>query len=252
MPNSHSCPLLLVSVRTPVEAAAALSGGADIVDAKEPARGALGAVSLPAFRRIATAVGGERPVTAALGDATDAATAQHEAAAYRAAGAAFVKLGFAGVPSRDGILALLTAAARGATPGRVVAVAYADFDRAGTPPPEVILEIACDVRVGGMLLDTADKSGPGMTQLLALERLAFLADAAHRHGLLLALAGRLRPEDLPDLRRSGADIIGVRGAACDTGRLGTVTAERVHQLRALCRPPADLRPAPARLTVPRV
>ena len=36
---------LLVSVRSAVEVAPALAGGADIIDAKEPDRGSLGAVS---------------------------------------------------------------------------------------------------------------------------------------------------------------------------------------------------------------
>ena len=35
---------LLVSVRSAAEVAAALAGGADIIDAKEPSRGGLGAV----------------------------------------------------------------------------------------------------------------------------------------------------------------------------------------------------------------
>src|SRR5437764_823524 len=51
---------LLVSVRGPVEARAALAGGADVIDAKDPARGALGAVSaerLAAIRRTVGAAG---------------------------------------------------------------------------------------------------------------------------------------------------------------------------------------------------
>ena len=47
---------LLVSVRNATEAAAARAGGADIIDAKEPAAGALGAVRLTTFEDIVDAV----------------------------------------------------------------------------------------------------------------------------------------------------------------------------------------------------
>jgi uncharacterized protein (UPF0264 family) len=40
-------------------------------------------------------------------------------------------------------------------------------------------------------------------------------------------------DDFAFVRDAGADIVGVRGAACEGGRSGRVTAERVHLLRAL-------------------
>ena len=49
---------LLVSVRSEEEARAALAGGAEIIDAKEPSRGALGAVEIGVLREIVR--GGER------------------------------------------------------------------------------------------------------------------------------------------------------------------------------------------------
>lgn len=47
---------LLVSVRDAGEARAALAGGAEIVDAKDPARGSIGAVSPEALQGIRLAV----------------------------------------------------------------------------------------------------------------------------------------------------------------------------------------------------
>ena len=40
------------------------------------------------------------------------------------------------------------------------------------------------------------------------------------------------PDDLKRARRLGADIVGVRGSACEGGREGTVSAARVRALRA--------------------
>ena len=51
----------------------------------------------------------------------------------------------------------------------------------------------------------------------------------------VALAGRLRRTDLAIARDAGADIAGVRGAACEGGRTGTVTSARVRELVDLVR-----------------
>jgi (5-formylfuran-3-yl)methyl phosphate synthase len=55
---------------------------------------------------------------------------------------------------------------------------------------------------------------------------------AHAAGLQVALAGALRAEDLPVVRETGADIAGVRSAACrDSLRAGHLDPERVRALR---------------------
>ena len=43
---------LLVSVSNPTEARRAVDGGADVIDAKDPLNGALGAVSLDTLRQV--------------------------------------------------------------------------------------------------------------------------------------------------------------------------------------------------------
>src|SRR6266571_9545007 len=117
---------LLVRVRW---ASAALAGGADVIDAKDPLAGALGAVSVEVLREIYAAVARRRPVTAALGDAGDEAAIERAARTFVAAGAALVKVGFAGIAGAGRVATLTTAAVRGAQAmtngnGGVVAVAY--------------------------------------------------------------------------------------------------------------------------------
>jgi uncharacterized protein (UPF0264 family) len=222
---------LLVSVADAIDAAAALDGGADIVDAKDPRTGALGAVSLAVFREIRARVGGASPVSAALGDAEDEVAVARAARAFADAGAAFVKVGVPAAADANRVERLLAAAVRGAA-GRcgVVAVAYAEAADAASAMPAVA------VRAGarGVLLDTADKRGPGLRRLLPPERLRAWVGAAQQTGLLVALAGKLDAADLPQIAALGADIGGIRGAACDGGRMGRVTAERVRHCRAAC------------------
>src|SRR5256885_4242496 len=119
---------LLVSVRGSVEARAALAGGADVIDAKDPARGALGPVQRDRLAAIRRVVGAARPVSAALGDADDDAMAAAAAAAAR--GVAFVKLGLGGGASE----APARSPARPAPPGAPSAPPFGPGAHPGPPP----------------------------------------------------------------------------------------------------------------------
>ena len=227
---------LLVSVGSATEAVAALAGGADVIDAKDSLAGALGAVSVEALREIHDAVAGSRPVTAALGDATDEVRVEHDARTFAGAGATLVKVGFAGIACAERVEALTAAAVRGAAAGRhgqsgVVVVAYADSDRAKSLPPDAFVTLAARAGAEGVILDTADKAGPGLRGLVSPGALAAWVADVHDAGLFVALAGRLTSADFPFVRDAGADIAGVRGAACDGGRRGRVTSDRVRLLR---------------------
>ena len=223
---------LLVSVKNAEEAIAALAGGADLIDAKDPAAGALGAVSLGVLRDIHSTVAGLRPVSAALGDAIDEAAIEQSAWAYALGGASLVKIGFAGVSSRMRVGDLITAAMRGAAHhADVIAVAYADADRARSLDPRLIVEAAVHAGAAGVLLDTADKHGPGLRALMTPAALGAWVTAAHDAGLRVALAGKLSADDLEFVRDAGADIAGVRGAACESERTSQIVPGKVRELR---------------------
>ncbi|MGH7527643.1 MAG: (5-formylfuran-3-yl)methyl phosphate synthase, partial [Gemmatimonadales bacterium] len=231
---------LLVSVRSAAEVAAALAGGADIIDAKEPARGALGAVDPAVLGRIAAEVPGAVPLSIALGDlrtVREVEGAIAGAGVRRREGGVYLKIGFAGVRSEIRIAELIAAAVAltRARPGRpaVVAVAYADDARADALSPATIAGIAAAVGAAGVLLDTYRKDEGDLfswTSPAALRR--WTADA-RGHGLLAATAGSLGLESVAAAMAAGPDIIGVRGAACEGGREGVVDAERVRALRAI-------------------
>ena len=226
---------LLVSVRNASEAAAALAGGADIVDAKEPSNGPLGQVSPAALASIASAVAGGAPVSAALGDAgrDDIVRGAHAAARVHAA---FVKVGFAGMRGRlDAAADVLTSVVNSAAAGLVL-VAYADYEKVAAPPPDDVIALADCSRAAGVLLDTCDKCGPSLTTLMTSDSLRSFVARARGSGRIVAIAGSLTIDDLDRVHDAGADIAGVRGAACDNGRNGVVSESRVRALgRALRR-----------------
>ena len=226
---------LLVSCASPLDARAAVDGGAGIVDAKDPSRGALGAVTVDTFRRLAAAVAGRRPLTAAMGEPESAASVEADARMFARLGARLVKVGFARGLDRSTVVALARAAVDGAGScgAGVVLVAYADRPEEGLSSA-MLLDVASSAGAAGVLLDTTDKRGPRLTGLVSAAALTAWVERAHQRSLTVALAGRLRADDLPTVRRCGADVAGVRGAACTGGRAGVVDVARVRDLVHAC------------------
>src|SRR5687768_14023842 len=93
---------LLVSVRSAAEVGAALLGAADIIDAKEPARGSLGPVSASTLAEILARVPPECPFSVAMGDLAspeEVITAFGSLDLPVREAPTYLKLGFAGVRS---------------------------------------------------------------------------------------------------------------------------------------------------------
>jgi uncharacterized protein (UPF0264 family) len=232
---------LLVSVVDAGEARLAAAAGADIIDVKNPAEGSLGAPAPAVIAGVRAAVPGELAVSAAIGDMPDLpGTAALAALGAARSGASFVKVGLWGVSTEAQAVVLLGAVrdAIADVPGTVVvAGAYADAQRVAHAPlaPELLPGVAQAAGVEVCLLDTAVKDGRGLLDWLSPDALTALVADAHDAGLQVALAGALRAEDLPVVGATGADIAGVRSAACsDHQRSGPLDAGRVRALRAAC------------------
>jgi (5-formylfuran-3-yl)methyl phosphate synthase len=230
---------LLLSVSDAHEARVAVEAGVDIVDVKNPAEGSLGAPAPGVIERVREVVPPERPVSAAIGDLPNLpGTAALAALGAARSGAAYVKIGLLGPSTTHEAVAVLGAAREAVDGGAVViAGAYADAERVpgGSLPPRAVVAAARRAGVGGCLLDTAVKDGRGLFEWVTPEALAELVAEGHAAGLEMALAGALRAEDLRVVRATGADIAGVRAAACRDGqRTAPLDAERIGRLRAEC------------------
>jgi uncharacterized protein (UPF0264 family) len=226
-------PGLLVSVRSVEEAEAALAGGADLIDVKEPSRGSLGRADDETIAAVVRIVGGRRPVSAALGELRD------RPAPCALPGLAYVKWGLAGLgPSRTRQLESLLAAQRSSNPGcRCVLVAYADWRRADAPEPETVGKLAIRLGADGLLLDSFCKDGRTLLDWLTVEEIERLCRGYRRNGLKIALAGSLGREEIVRLRAFKPDWFAVRGAACKDGRReGPIEAENVRRLIELLVP----------------
>lgn len=221
-------PLLLVSVRDADEARAACAAGADLIDAKDPARGALGALPLDTVRAIVARIGGAATTSAVAGEprADDALCAS--VAAMAATGVDYVKVALR-PEFDDHALAAAAAAAR----GRLIGVLLAEDG----VPLEAPRRLAAAGFLGAMI-DTRGKSGRRLPELAEAETLRAFVAGCRLHGLLSGLAGSLRIADIPELAGHGPDYLGFRGGLCRAGdRRGALWAERVAEavgaLRAL-------------------
>ena len=219
-------PRLLISVRNEVEAIDALFGGADVIDVKEPSRGALGAADIDTVKKIVAAVAGRRPVSIALGELKENWSGRLPG------GIEYAKIGLAGAAQswQDRLAACFDAI----TPVKPIVVAYADYKRVAAPPVEQVLDWAIEYGATGVLIDTAIKKGGGLFDWLSEGKLLRLIARAHEAGLIAALAGSLRGQQLVNVIEMGADIIAVRGAACAWGdRQGQINPQRVRDLANL-------------------
>ncbi len=229
---------LLVSVRSADEVGAALAGGAEIVDVKEPSRGTLGAADIEVVRAVEGRLPAAIPLSVALGDPADEAVARAAVgrlASPRRVGEVYLKVGFAGASGRQGVVRQLAAArdeARRLGSPAIVAVAYADHARAPAPSPADVLWAAARAGATGVLIDTFVKDGRDLFASVSEEALAEWIAEARALGLLVAVAGSLGLDAIARVADAGPDVMGVRGAACEGGRLGRVSAERVRDLRA--------------------
>jgi uncharacterized protein (UPF0264 family) len=220
---------LLASVRSRDEALQALAGGADLIDFKEPAEGALGRLPDGVIRASLAVLNGARPTSATAGDLPlSPVPAVAAARGIAATGVDFVKIGMfgSGEERNAALYALAAVAADGVA---LIAVLFAD--RGGGADTDLLARCA-DAGFRGVMLDTADKGAGPLLRHLGVGALGRFVEAARRRGLLTGLAGSLRVEDVAVLAPVGADYLGFRTALTPGDRTGGLDPDRVAAVRA--------------------
>ncbi len=247
-------PKLLVSVRQRGRTRAAISGGCDVLDVKEPARGALGMADVSTIADVVThsqACLSPVPVSVALGDAIEwtaerpvprlpvgiaylklGTAEQEDGAVWQASFCAAHRRINASMQSSTAAVAESTTAVAGGFAPSWIAVAYADWRTARGPAPDEVIIKAAECQCQGILIDTFSKGRLRLLDWLNGPRLCSLAAQARALGLTFALAGRLQTGDLPRVLAARPDIVGIRSAACRDGiRSGEIDAGAVRAFR---------------------
>lgn len=240
---------ILVSVRDVHEALlAAAPGGADFIDLKDPAAGALGGLPPATIAAVVQALrqaGSRLKTSATIGDLPmdDVPAIVQRAQAVAACGVDYVKVGIERAPGAEAVLQALAATGLPVIP---VFVADAGLDLAR-------VQQALRLAQAGIMVDTQGKAAGSLFDRLDAATLARFVAMAREAGVMVGAAGALRLADLPRLVALGPDYAGFRSAVCEGHRAGALSAGKLQALAgslraaaAAARPVAATAPEVAR------
>ena len=221
---------ILVSVRSADEALVAARGGADFIDCKEPARGALGNLPVPTICDIVERLrdaGVDQPISATIGDVPMQALDEilQRVDAVAACGVNYVKVGIEAGPHAEPVLHALADCGHAVVP---VFIADRGLDPA-------LIAHALTLRFAGVMADTADKRSGSLFDAVSRVALARFVSHAGAARVMVGLAGALRREHAQALAELAPDFAGFRSAVCAGDRSAALDAARLRELAAAMR-----------------
>ncbi len=235
---------LLVSIRGINEAIAAAEGGAHIADVEYPAS-ALGTpypLNINAVRtKLNEANFSKVQVSTNIGEVQQVrASACQAALGVAIAGADLIKFGLA-EQSPEAAIYLAKNIVRTVKklldkPKKLYPAVFVDEDMTRFfKPLEHGIDLVNESGADGLLIDTYNKLiGKSLLDYMSIDDIKKFVDDMHSINKEAWIAGSVQEFELPDLWKTGVDVICVRGAACSTtegkGRFGTVKEEIVKKL----------------------
>jgi uncharacterized protein (UPF0264 family) len=199
---------MLASVNSLEEAGLVLAQNVDIIDLKEPALGALGGLKIGLVKKIVTAINGQCPISATIGDLPmQPELVFNSVQAMAETGVNYVKIGF--FPDGN-VVQVIEKLAQLSLQTKLIAVLFAD-----TKPSFSLINHLKDAGFTGIMLDTLDKSKGSLMSVMAINDIEdFVRQVKSKH-LICGLAGSLKRTDIPLLMPYHPDYLGFRGALCD-------------------------------------
>jgi len=233
---------LLISVRGPREALQAVKGGAHIADAEYPAS-ALGTpypLNIFSIRDGLDKAGHKNIIVSTnIGEKQfDRATACQAALGVATAGADVIKCGLAELPFETAAYlgGIIVRTVKKFYPEKMVVPAVFvddDMQKFFKPFSEGI-KLCRLIGADGLLIDTFNKNvGKGLLDYCELKDISKFASECHRYKKEAWLAGSITEKELPNLWKTGVDVICIRGAACEqkgNGRFGEVSSRIITKL----------------------
>lgn len=208
---------LLISVTNVQEALLAIEAGVDIVDLKDPAMGALGALPLTVIADVVRTVNKRAIVSATVGEHHP--TIEHLCISMKqtsALGVDIVKIALStnlleSIINHAGFFNTMQMLNKQQC--KVVAVLFADQLPDAIDIDELINKIS-QLGFYGLMLDTASKNGKCLFDYQLLSKLQGFVDVCRQHQLMSGLAGSLQLEHLNSLLALNPCYIGFRGGVC--------------------------------------
>ena len=218
---------MLASVNSSEEALMVLNAGADIIDLKQPAKGALGALDIDLIKQIVELINHKLPVSATIGDLPMQSTTVFQAVEKMAdTEVDFIKIGF--FPDGDWVETIDKLASLARQGLKLIAVLFAD-----THPDLQVIPKLSDAGFTGVMLDTIDKNNGSLSAVMSTIDIKRFIKTARNHNLLCGLAGSLRENDVANLLLLQPDYLGFRGALCNqyqrTAQLNIKAIKKIKQ-----------------------
>ncbi|NQY27263.1 MAG: hypothetical protein HRT92_08810 [Piscirickettsiaceae bacterium] len=218
----------LASVQSLEEAQILLPILPDILDMKDPSKGALGALSVETVTEIVALINNRCQTSATIGDLPMQADMIAEAMTNMArSGVDYVKIGLFPDSNLNSCIKDLEKTVKTLN-APVIAVLFAD--------KSIDLEIISllkDSGFEGVMIDTAIKNGQSLLEHWPLQQLTTFVSIVRQKNMLCGLAGSLKIEDIKSLQPLEADYLGFRSALCQqqqrTQSLQLALAEQVQQ-----------------------
>ncbi len=200
---------MLASVRNLEEAKAVFLGGADIIDLKEPGKGALGAVPLQTQHLVVDELWEKCVISATIGDLpADQILIEKHVLQTAETGVDYVKVGmFSDRHIENCLPHLIHCANKGIA---IIAVFFADMDF----DTDYVIQISKHAHLKGVMLDTAKKGHGKLLDYKNILHLEYFVNRAKQNGLITGLAGSLTIDDIPVMLKANPDYIGFRTALC--------------------------------------
>jgi uncharacterized protein (UPF0264 family) len=212
-------------VNSVAEALLVLNAQVDIIDLKQPASGALGALNTELVLEIVEKIAGRCPVSTTVGDLPMQPELIFNAVkAMAKTGVDYVKIGF--FPDGDSF-AVAEKLSELAKTYRLIAVLFAD-----TQPDFALIPALKTAGFKGVMLDTMNKQQGSLTQVMSLSDIEQFINLAQTQALLCGLAGSLKLADIAILKPFQADYLGFRGALCiEQQRTGQLDSSAISQIK---------------------
>lgn len=217
---------LLVSVQNVQEAAIALECGVDIIDLKDPNRGALGALSISEIQSIIRFIDARKQISATIGDVPMLPDLIKERIAQlQGFSLDFIKIGFFEAVDYQACLDELQKLTSSGQ--QLIAVLFAELQY-----PEDLLTKIKQAGFSGVMLDTMHKNGQSYLAHYAVTAFENFVSNVIANNLLFGLAGSLQLSHVEAAKKVKPHFMGFRGGVCiENQRQSELDSQKIYNIK---------------------
>ena len=197
---------ILTSIKSVNEINLVLKKRVDIIDFKDPSKGALGAISIKKISLFLKHLPSNQLTSATIGDIYDIKTIKKKVFELSKTKVDFIKIGFFFNLKKIKSLKSLKDSVKNK---KIIAVLFAD----NKLDIGAIKEIK-KAKFDGILIDTKNKKNGNLINYLNIKEIEKLIQISKKENLSIGLAGSLNIKDIDPLIKLNPDYLGFRGALC--------------------------------------